>query len=699
MIARTTTIAVMMAGFMAACSEQPTENATVSDGENDASKTAEVSNASTDPVIKPWGYPLDALDRSTRPQDDLFQFANGGWLAATTIPDDRSGVGFSQIMLDRNDERIKSIITDLETADVTTGSDEQKIRDLHASYMQEDAVNAAGIAPLQSRLDQIAALADHSDVAQAMMDAQLGARALFGVSVSIDSKNPTTYAVYASHAGTALPDKSYYERDSERLNTLRAAYVDYMEVVFTRLGHADARARAEAVFALEKTIASHHWSRAERRNADRTYNPQTLAELNAYAPGFPWGAALEAWGVSMPDQIILREKESFPGLASLFAGTPVAVWKDYLTFHTVANHAPYLSDEIAEERFAFFGTVLRGQKAQRSRGERAIQFVNRDLDQAVGKIYIDRFFPEKSKVLVREMFENIRAELGERIDNLTWMSPETKVAARTKLAKINAKIAYPDKWQDFSALSITPDDLFGNVVAIRTYERARNVARLGTVVDKDEWFSGPQTVNAFYSPSRNEAFIPAGYIQSPLFDPNADPALNYGALGSIIGHEIGHGFDDQGSKYDGDGVLQAWWNEEDRAAFNTLGDGFAEQFSQYEPLPGLNVNGRQTLGENIGDLAGMIVAFHAWERSLGGTEAPVLDGFTGPQRFFLGRAQGRRYKRTEESLRQRLLSAPHSPMYLRVNGMARNMDEFYAAFNVQPGDAMYIAPENRVRIW
>lgn len=679
--------AVALAGLLVACSTEETPT-----GED-------VVLGESLPVIEPWGYPLDALDRDTRPQDDLYQFANGGWLAVTEIPGDRSGVGFSQIMRDRNDERIKSIIADLQGGEVAAGSKEQKIRDLHASYMDADAVNASGMAPLQPILNAVSALESHTDVAEAMMSDALGVRSLFGIFIAIDSKEPTSYTVYSTHAGTALPDKSYYERDSERLTTLRAAYIDYMEAVFTRLGNADARAKAEAVFALEKEIASHHWTRAERRNADRTYNAHTLEELAGYAPGFPWADAVTAYGVEATDKIVVREKEAFPSLAKLFADTPVALWKDYLTFHAVASHARYLADDIAAERFGFFGTVLRGQQEQRPREDRAIILVNDELDQAVGQIYIERYFPETSKALVRDMFENIRAELGERIDNLTWMTADTKASARVKLAKMNAKIAYPEKWLDYSDVDISADNLFENIVALRRFNRALNVSRLGKPVDKDEWFRGPQTVNAFYSPSRNEAFIPAGYIQSPLFDPNADPALNYGALGSIIGHEIGHGFDDQGSKYDGDGVLQAWWSEEDRAAFNVLGDGFAEQFDQYEPLPGLNVNGRQTLGENIGDLAGMIVAFHAWERSLDGEEAPVLDGFTGAQRFFLGRAQGRRFKRTEESLRQRLLSAPHSPMYLRVNGMARNMDEFYEAFDVQPGDAMYIAPEDRVRIW
>jgi len=562
---RTLGMSVSICVLLAACSAEETAK---NDTENDTESRIGNEMAKAGPVIAPWGYPLDALDRNTRPQDDLYQFANGGWLAVTEIPGDRSSVGFSQIMRDRNDERINSIIADIQGAEVAAGSNEQKIRDLYAAYMNLDAINAAGMTPLQPSLDRVAALMNHKDIARTMMAPELGARSLFGVSIYIDSKKPTDYTVYASHAGTALPDKSYYERDSERLVALRAAYVDYMEKVFTRFGASDARAKAEAVFALEKSIASHHWTRAERRNADRTYNAHTLDELEAYAPGFPWKAAAEAYGVGSTDKIVVREKEAFPGMAKLFAETSVELWKDYLTFHLVASNARYLSDEIADERFTFFGTVLRGQKQQRPRSERAIIFVNGMLDQAVGEIYIDRFFPAESKRLVGEMFKNIRDELGERIDNLTWMTPDTKQAARTKLAKMSAKIAYPEKWRDYAALEIMPDNLYANAVRYREFDHAQDLARLGKPVDKKEWFTGPQTVNAFYSPTRNEAFIPAGYIQSPLFDPNADPALNYGALGSIIGHEIGHGFDDQGSKYDGDGVLQAWWSEDDRAAFS-----------------------------------------------------------------------------------------------------------------------------------
>jgi len=408
---------------------------------------------------------------------------------------------------------------------------------------------------------------------------------------------------------------------------------------------------------------------------------------------------MDALGLGQADTIILREADTFPRTAKLFAETSVDQWRHYLLFHYVSANADYMPKDFAEADFAFYGKVLRGQEEQRPRDKRSIGLVNGFLNQAVGQIYIERYFPEDSKRQMTEMFENIRAAFSMRIDNLEWMTDETKTAAQAKLAAMTGKIAYPDTWRDYSAVSISKDDLFGNIKNARSENRAFQNARLGTTVDKSEWITGPQTVNAFYSPSRNEVFIPAGYIQSPLFDPAADPALNYGAIGSIVGHEIGHGFDDQGSRYDADGTLQSWWTDADRAAFDELGDRLAAQFSEYESLPGLHVNGRQTLGENIGDLAGITVAYHAYLLSLEGEEAPVLDGFTGAQRVFLGRAQGRRYKRTEESLRQRLLSAPHSPMNLRVNGMIRNMDEWYDAYDIQEGDDLYLAPEDRVKIW
>lgn len=651
------------------------------------------------PTIEPWGYPMDAFDQATKPGDDFFQYANGGWLAATEIPSDRSGTGFSIIMQERNEARIAEIIADLSTADVDTGSNSQKIRDLYNDFMDLDRVNELGLTPLSADLAEIRAAETHDDIVRLMANPALGLGGPVAIYVTIDSKQPDAYVMGATHAGLGLPDRSYYLRESDRLVETRAAYKQHLARMFELLDEDNGEARADAVFALETAIAEQHWSRADRRNADRTYNRMTIAELQAFAPGLDWSTAFEASGLPGEGDVVIREKDAFPALADLFQQTSVNVWRDYLLTRLVSSNAAWLSDEIYLANFEFYGQALRGQQSPREREKRGINLVNGRLDQAVGREYIDRYFPEESKVQMTEMFENIRTALSIRIDNLDWMTTETKVRAQEKLAAMTAKIAYPEVWTDYTELDIVPGDLMGNIRRHRVWSSARQAARLGTKVDKREWFSAPQTVNAFYSPNRNEAFIPAGYIQSPLFDPNADPAINYGAIGSIVGHEIGHGFDDQGSKFDANGFLQSWWTEADRAAFDALGDQLADQFSQYEPLPGLNVNGRQTLGENIGDLAGIIVTYHAYKLSLDGEESPELDGFTGEQRVFLGRAQARRYMRTEESLRQRLLSAPHSPMKLRVNGMIRNIDEWYEAFDVQPGDAMYIPPEERVRIW
>lgn len=655
--------------------------------------------ASGTPMIEPWGYPLDAFDPDVKPGDDFYRFANGGWLDSTEIPSDRSSVGFSTDMRDRNEERIAAVIADLAASNVRRGTDEQLIRDLYRSFMDQERIEERGLKPIANDLKRIARVKTHEDVAALMADPALSLDGPFGASVWIDSKNPDAYTVWVGHSGLGLPDKSYYERETERMTEMRASYRAHIGRMLALAGVEGAEAKAGPVFDLEKSIAALHWDRAARRDANRTYNKMDRSALSAFATGFPWDAYFNAAGVGDIEEVVVREKDAFPELAALFEETPVDVWRDYLTLQLINSFSRYLPKAIDDASFEFYGQTLRGQQEQRSRDKRGIDLVNQQLDQAVGKIYIDRYFPEESKRQMAEMFENIRSALRTRIQNLSWMSAETKEAATVKLDKMTAKIAYPDKWRDYAGLTIRANDLVGNVKRIRKFDAARDIARLGEPVDKAEWFTGPQTVNAFYSPTRNEAFIPAGYIQSPLFDPYADAALNYGAIGSIVGHEIGHGFDDQGSKYNGDGVLSDWWTEEDRAAFDALGDRLADQFSQYEPLPGLNVNGRQTLGENIGDLAGVIVAYHAYLLHLDGEEPPVLDGFTGRQRVFLGRAQARRFKQTDDSMRQRLLSAPHSPMNLRVNGMVRNIDEWYEAFDVQPGDAMYLPPEERVYIW
>ena len=651
------------------------------------------------PLLEPWGYPLAAFDRDTKPGDDFYQFANGGWLDATPIPSDRSGAGFSFTMRDRNDVRMADIIESLQSGDLEAGSNEQKIRDLYQSFMDDAGIEAAGLDPFVEDIGRINAVETHEDVARVMADPALGIGSIFGVGVAADAKSPSEYTVYASQSGLGLPDRSYYLRDSQRLEEQREAYRGYIATVIEMLEGQRSRARAERLFKLEMDIALLHWSRAESRDATRTYNPTLVADLETEAGGFPWRIYLDAFGLGQVDQLVLRQADTFTPVSKLFADTEVDVWKDYLLFRYVSANADYMPKQFADADFDFYGKALSGQQEQRPRDKRSIGLVNAFLNQAVGEIYIDRYFSEESKQQMTQMFENIKAAYVIRIDNLTWMTDATKASAQKKLAAMTGKIAYPDRWRDYSNIDIRPGDIFGNIQRARIENRNFQNARLGTQVDKDEWFTGPQTVNAFYSPTRNEVFIPAGYIQSPLFDPAADPALNYGAIGSIIGHEVGHGFDDQGSRYDADGTLQSWWTAEDREAFDALGNRLANQFNAYEPLPGLNVNGRQTLGENIGDLAGITAAYHAYLISLEGHDAPVLDGFTGPQRFFLGRAQGRRFKATDDNLRRRLLSAPHSPMALRVNGMIRNMDEWHETFNVQAGDGLYLAPEDRVKIW
>lgn len=664
-----------------------------------AQPTQATKSEAPGPTIKPWGYPLDAFDRAIAPGDDFFGFANGGWAKATPIPDDRTAIGFNVEMTERNEARIEAIIQGFSTARLSPGGDAQKIRDLYASFMDVAGVEARGLAPLSADLKKIAEIVDHAGVARAIADGRLGLDGPFATFVAVDGGPPRRWRLTIAHSGLGLPDKSYYFRDEPRLKSAREAYKEHLAKLFTLASIDDAQTRAARVYALEEAIAERHWEVAERREAEKVRNPMSLAELESLAPDYPWAAHLEAAGLNRAQLAIVAEKSAFAPLAELFSQTPVEAWRDYLTVRLLSSHAEFLTKAFDEEGFAFFGKILSGQNVQRPRDRRAIALVNGQLDQAVGKLYIERYFPAEAKAQVRDMIENIRAVLRERIVASEWMGEDTKKAAITKLEKITPKVAYPEKWRSFRGLEIEPDDLVGNIQRLRTFEAAEGVRRLDRPVDPREWFTAPQTVNAFYSPDQNEIYIPAGYIQSPLFDPEADAAINYGALGSIIGHEIGHGFDDQGSKYDGDGVLRSWWTDEDRARFDARGDRLAAQYDAYEFLPGLFVNGRATLGENIGDLAGMTLTYHAYLRSLKGAEPPVLDGFTGPQRVFLGRAQARRLKRTEASERRGLVAGVHSPHPLRVNGVVRNMDEWYEAFGVQPGEALYLAPDERVRIW
>ena len=651
------------------------------------------------PVLGAWGFPLETRDTSVSPGDDFFRYANGTWLATTPIPPQRTGTGFSVVMRERNEARIAQIIQDLVNRHPARGSEDQKIRDLYLSYLDEARVEIAGMTPFEGALTQIREADTHEHIALIMADAEMSTGGPIAASVGNDPKAPGQGVVMISQSGLGLPDQFFYIGQSAALDRLRAAYLEHITLVFSTLGKDYPAERAADMLALEVAMAKLHWSRGERRDVTRTYNPRETRTLAEDMAGFPWQTFLEAKGLGAETSVILREVGAVEGLADLFAKTPVSTWRDYLAFHYVRANATYMPQRFAEPHFEFYRHKLRGQMVRRPRELRAVSFVNSRLEHAVGERYVERYISEETQSQMQEMFENIKRAYAARIKALDWMSGPTKTAALEKLDKMQGEIGYPDVRRDYDDLEIDAFDLFANVRALRADRRRWQLGRLGEGMDLRSWSSAPQTVNAFYSHSRNTVFVPAGYVQSPLFDAAADAALNYGAIGTIIGHEIGHGFDDRGAHYDGDGRLANWWTDADKAAFDRAGAQLVAQFDAYEVLPGLFVKGRQTLGENIGDLAGMQVAYDAYVLQMNGAEAPVLDGYTGAQRFFLGRAQARRYKRTEANVRRRVLSDNHSPMALRVNGIVRNMDAWYEAFDVGPEDALYLPPEARVGIW
>jgi putative endopeptidase len=528
---------------------------------------------------------------------------------------------------------------------------------------------------------------------------ELGLSAPLLANVSLDPKNPDRYLVAITHGGLGLPDREYYLDGAEKYAQIRSQYSEHIARLLTLGEQPEPAQGAEKILALETEIAKLHWARAKRRERELTYNPRTKQELLAFAPDFPWNVAFGEAGLDSQESYVLRELDAIPPLASLVRKTAVADWRVYLAYHYLRENAGVLPAAFDEEVFDFYSRTLNGQPQQRQRWERAIGAVNQALGEAVGRLYVERHFPDASKRAMQELVENVRKAYGQRIDALAWMTPETKKQAHEKLAAFRAKIAYPDRWRDYASLEVTPADAFGNQERLRRFEWQRALNRLGKPSDRDEWGMTPQTVNAYYNSGFNEIVFPAAILQPPFFDAKADPAVNYGGIGAVIGHEMGHGFDDQGSKSDGRGILRTWWSEQDVASFKVLGDQLDAQYSKFEALPGLLVNGRLTLGENIGDVGGMNVAFSAYQLSLGGKPAPVLDGFSGEQRFFFGWAQVWRSISRDERMRTQVLTDPHSPPQFRVNGVVRNMDAWYAAFDVKPGEPLYLEPEQRIRIW
>jgi len=652
----------------------------------------------TNPANPPWGFDLSGVERAAKPGDSFFDYAVGAWHGRTAIPADKARIGAFDALRDASQEQVRAIIEDAGKSGAAPDTDSAKIGALYNSFMDEARIEALDAAPIAGDLAKIRNARTKADVAALMGGARGGfGSTFFSVSVSEDAKDPTHHTLTATQSGLGLPDRDYYLKDTFR--DKKAHYRDYVARMLGMIDWPDALKQADAIVAIETQVAEASWSRAESRDRDRTYNPMSPAELDAFAPGFAWTAWLRAAQVGEAGRIIVRQKSAFPRLATIFADASVETLQAWAAFHLVDQTAPYLSQRFAEARFDFRNRELGGQTRDQPRWRRATQLVNGSLGEVVGKEYVARHFSPDAKAQMEEMVANLKAALRERIQNLSWMTPETKIKALDKLARFGVKIGYPNKWRDYSALKIDPADLVGNVRRANEFRWALSIAKLNKPVDPQEWGMTPQTVNAYYASTRNEIVFPAAILQAPFFDPKADAAINYGGIGGVIGHELIHGFDDQGRKSDGHGVLTNWWQPADAERFQAEAARYGAQFDSYSVAPGVNVKGAQTMGENIADLGGMLLALDAYRTSLQGRPAPVLDGFTGDQRVFLGWAQVWRAKVRPDALKQQVSTDVHSPARFRVDGPMRNVDAWYEAFGVKPDDKLYLKPEERVRIW
>ena len=649
------------------------------------------------------GIDTQYIDAAVRPQDDFFTHLNGKWLQETEIPGDRSSWGtFMKLREDTTPQLLAIIEAAQKDKSAKAGSETQKIGDLYASFMDAERRESLGYKPLNGELSRIRALKDKKGIpALSAHLAKIGVSSPYGIYVGQDMRESTRHITYISQSGLGLPDRDYYlKQDDAKLAEIRTKYQKHVENTLALAGEKNAAAQAKAIVDFETELARVQWTKVENRDPVKRYNKMTVAELSKLAPGYDWKAAFGAAGVGNKlDTVIVNQPSYFAGLNELLGKTELATLKSYFEWQLLREYAPYLSKAFVDENFAFYGTALTGVAEQRPEWKKGVATVEGALGEALGKLYVKEHFPAERKQRMEQLVKNLIIAYGQSIDNLEWMSPATKKEARAKLAKFTPKIGYPDKWRDYSRLSIKRDDLVGNAMRASTFGYNRNIEKLGKPIDHTEWGMTPQTVNAYYRSTMNEIVFPAAILQPPFFDMRADDAVNYGAIGAVIGHEIGHGFDDKGSQSDGDGNLRDWWTAEDRAAFKARTDKLVKQFNGYAPLPGYNVNGELTLGENIGDNAGLSIGYKAYKLSLGGQPAPVIDGLTGDQRFFMGFGQVWRSKMREAQQINQVKTDPHSPGQFRANGTVRNMPEFYQAFDVKPGDKMYLPPEERVIIW
>lgn len=651
-------------------------------------------------LARPSGLDLKFVDAATRAQDDLFEHVNGRWLAEYDIPADRAVDGAFRTLYDRAEEHVRDIIQVAADSSPAPGSDAAKIGDLYSSFLDADAIEAAGTAPIADELAAVADATDSEALARVLGTLQrTGVGGAVAHYVDTDSKKSDRYLVHFSQSGLGLPDESYYREDEHA--QVREQYAEHIGAMFALAGVSRS---AASVLDLETALAAGHWDVVKRRDADLSYNLTTLASLRADAPGFEWGAWIEGLGADADRhfaEIVVRQPEFLTTFAELWSTRSLDDWKAWATWRILHSRAPYLTSAIVDENFAFYGRTLTGTETNRERWKRGVSLVQDLMGEAVGKLYVQKHFPADSRTRMQELVANLVEAYRRNISDLEWMSPETRTAALAKLDKFTPKIGYPDTWRDYSSLLIDPSDVVGNYRRGYEAEYQRDLDKLGGPVDRGEWFMTPQTVNAYYNPGMNEIVFPAAILQPPFFDPDADDAANYGGIGAVIGHEIGHGFDDQGAKYDGDGNLVDWWTDSDRSEFGKRTTALIEQYDSFEPkaLPGHHVNGKFTIGENIGDLGGLSIAVEAYKISLNGSAAPEIDGLTGLQRVFFGWAQVWRTKARDAEALRRLSIDPHSPPEFRCNGVVRNLDSFHEAFEVTEQDALYLDPQQRVRIW
>ena len=649
------------------------------------------------PRMGTWGFDLAGRDTAVAPSQDFFEYANGAYLKALVIPEDRSNYGAFNALQELSQARLHAL-AEKAAADPSAKGDAAKVGAFYRSFMDEKAVDARGAKPLAADLARIRKVASRDQLAGVMGGSMRGfGGSFFDAYVHDDAKDPERYTVYLTQSGLGLPDRDYYLED--RFKDQKAAYEAYVAKLLGMIGWSDPSGYAKAIVAMETEIARVSWTRAERRDDDKTYNPYEIKALGAYAPGFAWKSFLKEAKLSKATRVVVAENTAFPKIAAIYAQAPLDVLKAWSAFRLANQAAPYLSSDFDTAHFELYSKALSGVPVQQPRWKRAVGAVDGNIGEALGKLYVDAYFPADSKVKMEALVGDIRTAMRARIEKLDWMGPATKVKALEKLSKFQVKIGYPDKWRDYSKLKISADDLYGNMARATAFEWDYRAARLGGPVDDSEWGMTPPTINAYYSSTKNEIVFPAAILQPPFFDPDGDPAINYGGIGGVIGHEITHGFDDQGRKSDGDGKLTDWWTAEDAAKFDAQAKKFGAQYAAVEVLPGAHINGELTMGENIADLGGLLLALDAYHLSLKGQPAPVIDGLTGDQRVFLGWAQVWRGKYRDDRMRQQLVSDPHSPPKYRVQVPIKNIDAFYQAFGVKAGDPMYIAPQDRVRIW